>query len=302
MRVELSEEVHARPPVPLAPPARVTCLALLSPPSARADEWRALLALASRYGVELPPSPGGHCSADLGPFRLKWERHTEFSRYVFVVDGAGSEPFAEPAIAALPSDWVASLPGELIFAAHCEIVRGPPGEPDYDELSRRCFAGQPLLGSSIGGGVALALTDFKIREDGFSRILVVDRGMNAQQGGRAVQSLLEIDAYRVLALLAFPVARELSPALYRSERELAEIANVLVQAGADTEPVLLERLTRLQAEIERREADHHYRFGAADAYYEIVQRRIAQLREDRLPPLQTFQEFTERRLAPAMNT
>lgn len=302
MRVELSEEVHARPPVPLAPPSRVTCLALLSPPGARADEWSGLLALAARHGVTLPATPGSHCSADFGPFRLKWERHTEFSRYVFVVEGAGPEPFAAPAIAAVPPDWVAALPGELIFAAHCEIVPEPAGAPDYDALSQRHFGGHPLLGSAIGGGVALALTDFKIRDDGFSRILVIDRGMNAQQGGRAVQSLLEIDAYRVLALLAFPVARELSPALYRSERELSEIANVLVQAGGDSEPVLLERLTRLQAEIERREADNHYRFGAADAYYEIVQRRIAQLREERLPPLQTFQEFTERRLAPAMNT
>lgn len=77
---------------------------------------------------------------------------------------------------------------------------------------------------------------------------------------------------------------------------------MLVQADVDSEPVLLDRLTRLQAEIERHEADNHYRFGAAVAYYEIVQRRIAQLREERLPPLQTFLEFTERRLAPAMNT
>jgi uncharacterized membrane-anchored protein len=33
-----------------------------------------------------------------------------------------------------------------------------------------------------------------------------------------------------------------------------------------------------------------------------VRRRIGELREDRLPGLQTFGEFMERRLAPAMNT
>jgi uncharacterized membrane-anchored protein len=301
MRLELSEEVHARPPLPLAVPARVSCLALLSPPGARAEEWQSLLRLAARCGVTLPEAPGSHCSADFGRFRLKWERHTEFSRYVFVVEGAGEQPFASPAIDQVPADWVAAIPGQLIFAAHCELVRGD-GPPDHDTLSSRHFGGHPLLGSAIGGGVALAFTDFRIRDDGYSRILVVDRGMTPQQAGRAVQSLLEIDAYRVLALLAFPVARELSPSLYRSERELAEIANVLVQADVDSEPVLLERLTRLQAQIEGREADNHYRFGAAVAYYEIVQRRIAQLREERLPPLQTFQEFTERRLGPAMNT
>ncbi len=38
------------------------------------------------------------------------------------------------------------------------------------------------------------------------------------------------------------------------------------------------------------------------AYYDLVQRRIHELREQRIPGLQTFREFTERRLAPAMNT
>jgi uncharacterized membrane-anchored protein len=98
------------------------------------------------------------------------------------------------------------------------------------------------------------------------------------------------------------VARELSPVLNRNERELSEIANVLVNADPESEPVLLDRLTRLQADIERHEADNHYRFGAAEAYYTLVQRRTSQLREERVAALQMFQEFMERRLGPAMNT
>jgi uncharacterized membrane-anchored protein len=154
----------------------------------------------------------------------------------------------------------------------------------------------------IGGGSAVALTDFRVGDDGFVRMLVLDRGMKPNQAGRAVQALLEIDGYRMLALLAFPMARELSPALGRDERELAEIARVLVAAEPRTEPELLDRLTRLQAGIERHEADHHYRFGAAEAYHAIVLRRIAQLREERVGALQTFDEFIERRVGPAMST
>lgn len=45
-----------------------------------------------------------------------------------------------------------------------------------------------------------------------------------------------------------------------------------------------------------------YRFGASAAYYGIVQARIEELREERLEGLQTFAEFVERRLAPAMST
>jgi uncharacterized membrane-anchored protein len=58
----------------------------------------------------------------------------------------------------------------------------------------------------------------------------------------------------------------------------------------------------LEAHIESREAEDHYRFSAANAYHELVQRRIAELRELRIPGLQTFGDFTARRLAPAMNT
>ena len=70
--------------------------------------------LAQRFGVAPPASGASHYSADFGPFRLTWERHTEFSRYKFIVAGAGEDPFAEPAIAAVPADWLADLPGQTM--------------------------------------------------------------------------------------------------------------------------------------------------------------------------------------------
>jgi hypothetical protein len=117
-----------------------------------------------------------------------------------------------------------------------------------------------------------------------------------------MQRLLEIDTYRLMALLALPVAQALSPWLNQAERELAEVTNVLAEATEADEPALLDRLTRLEAQIESREAENHFRFTAAAAYHELVQRRIEELREVRIQGLQNFEEFTERRLAPAMNT
>ena len=46
----------------------------------------------------------------------------------------------------------------------------------------------------------------------------------------------------------------------------------------------------------------NYRFAAADAYYEIVLQRINELRETRIHGVQTFAEFTTRRLTPAVKT
>ncbi len=301
-RIQLNDEVHARPPEPLVAPVRLSYLALFSDTAAREGGFSAVCALAERHGVPPPPAGANHYSADLGPFRLKWERHTEFVRYTFIVAGAGAHPFDDPAIAAVPADWLAGLPGQLMEAAHVALL--PPGPDEAEPLAaaRRLFPGDLLVGSVVSGGAAAAFTDFRVRPDGFSRVLVLDRRMTPAQAGRVVQRLLEIDTYRIMALLALPVAQALAPEIARCEREVAGITAAMVTAGDPDEPVLLDRLTRLAAEIDSRQADNLYRFSAANAYDGLVQRRIQDLRETRVSGLQTLQEFTERRLAPAMNT
>jgi uncharacterized membrane-anchored protein len=299
-RSALNAEVHARPPEALAAPLRLSYLALFL--EDREEHWRSVYALTQRYGRPPPAAGSNHYSADLGPFRLKWERHTEFSRFKFIVAGADEDPFATPAIESVPADWLASLAGVVITAAHIALVGPGVASLDIEAVSERLFDGHVLVGARVAGGTAMALTDFQVRADGFTRFLVEDAGMTPRQAGRTVQRLVEIDAYRLMALLALPVARQLAPALTKSERELSEITAALVHANQPDEPLLLERLTGLQAEIESRQTANLFRFSAAGAYYELVQRRISELREERLPGLQTFQEFTERRLAPAMNT
>jgi uncharacterized membrane-anchored protein len=300
LRIELNDEAHARPSEALRAPLRLTFLALYSDPTQRDREWQHVCTLARRFGHE-PPPRASHYSADFGPFRLKWERHSEFTRCKFIVAGPCDDPFASPALAAVPADWLAELPGEVMVATHAALLPVGTEAPDYEVLATRHFGGGVLVGAGIAAGAGLALTDFRIR-DGFSRLLVLDRSMTSRQAGRMMQRLLEIDTYRLMALLALPVAHGLTPWLNDAELELARITAALVESSEATEPALLERLTRLEAEIESRESAHHFRFSAAEAYHQLVERRIEELREVRIQGLQTFQEFTERRLAPAMST
>src|SRR4051794_403006 len=86
-RVELNDEVHARPPEPLVAPCRLSYLALLCDAVQREAGWSTVVDLCRRFRVEPPAAPELHFTADLGPFRLKWERHTEFIRYTFIVEG-----------------------------------------------------------------------------------------------------------------------------------------------------------------------------------------------------------------------
>jgi uncharacterized membrane-anchored protein len=301
-RIELNDEVHARPPEPLVAPSRLSYLALLCDAAQREAGWVAVCDLCHRYGVDPPAESMLHFTAELGPFRLKWERHTEFIRYMFIVPGTTGDPFERPAITVLPEDWVSGLPGQVIVAAHAALIAADPATLDPDAIGRKWFAGNVPAGASISDGAATALTDFRIHADGFSRHLLLDHSTTPWQAGRVAQRLLEIDTYRIMSLLALPVARTVGMRLSGSERELAEITEALVAVEEASEPALLDRLTQLAAEIEHQESQTRYRFGAADAYYELMRRRIDELREQRLQGLQTFREFTERRLAPAMST
>lgn len=295
----LHNEVHARPYEAVTAPLSATHLAFLSGEGAGAAERAHVAALCARFNVALADDDAAFASLDLGAFRLRWERHTEFSTYTFFRTGPAGAPFAAPAVAAVPGDWLAAIPGQRLAAIHAALLPAAGGAID----AAAALGGEVLAASLMSDGKAAVWTDFRIGPDGFERILVEDRGMAPRQAGRLLQRLFEIETYRLLALLAFPLARETAPALAPIEAELAEIAAAM-RASQDiaAERALLARLTDLAAEVERRSAAGNYRFGAARAYHALVAHRLGELRESRLAGLQTAGEFMERRLAPAMRS
>jgi len=124
----------------------------------------------------------------------------------------------------------------------------------------------------------------------------------ARRQGRLVQQLLEIETYRMAALLGLPAARQASAVLMNAEKELAELAQAIQTASEHDEASLLDSLTRLAGVVEGQYASTHSRFSASKAYFELVDRRIADISETRLPGLQTIADFMERRLSPARST
>jgi len=299
-RLSLADEVHARPPEPLEGPARATYVAVLVEPEDRPREVDHLAALCSLYAVPPPPPGATHFTAQLGPLRLKWERHGEFSGLTVSVPGLSPEPFSEPAASLLPPGWLAGMPGSTIVAAHAKLVTQAGEPPDAAALAA-LFEGHIVVGAEVGEGAGLAYTDFRIHADGFTRFLVCNRSFTPRQSGRMLQRLFEIEAYRTLALLALPIARTLAPRAVAIERSLAALTSEIAAEGGNDE-TLLHELTRLAAEVERCLAASQFRFGACRAYHELVTTRIAELRERRLPGLQSIEEFMARRLTPAVAT
>ena len=303
-RFVLHNEVHARAPFTLNLPVRASHLALLLSNDEKMQERQHLAMLCERFGVAPPEKDADHFSATFNSFQIRWEQHGEFSTYSFYVHDTPKDIFTDSALKKIPVDWMAQTPGQVIVAAHSTIVSA--ADINYDEQADLAslsvhFADNPVIGSKVTGGAASVFTDFRIHVDGFSRFLIVNHGLRTEQAGRLLQRLFEIEVYRVMALLAFPIARKLYPALNKSDRQLYTITNAMTLPDHN-DGELLDELTTLAAEVENYISSNHFRFAAASAYYQLVEQRVNDLREVRIQGIQTLGEFIKRRLEPAINT
>lgn len=302
LRRPLADEVHARPHLLMRAPVRVSHIAVMSGERGAEADRTHLGLLCRTFGVAPPASDAAYFSAKLGSFTVKWERHTEFASYLFTADGPFEQPFKEPVIGRLPPDWLQTIAGDVLAAIHVTAEPGQSPERSVEETAA-LFDNNTIVGSSVVDGRAKAWTDWKIHADGFGRVLIRDQGLNQRQLGRLVQRLVEIDTYRMMAMLAFPLAREARPKVAAAERELGGIvARLPTLAGVEDESAVLTRLSELAAEAEAIAIATNYRFSAARAYYGLVRQRVEDLREQRLEWMQPLGQFLYRRLVPAMET
>ena len=319
-RRRLHDEVHARP-VGLAPhPVVVFCLAVLNEGVSREQELAHLAQLnasadvANTANTAHPVVPAGNFArVRLAAGEIKWERHTEFTRYTMVLPmaqastdqrsplvwlalvRAAQEPFAP---------WFAQVPGQIIAAVEVTVLETTDDVLVQGSLFGQAWFAEPtLLTSRLGTqGHSLVLTDFRVQNDGIERMLVLTPAdTSPARVGRTAHRLIEMEIYRLMALKGLPVAKALGVQLADAENALATIARE-VESSKSQDHELLHDLASLAATIERANADHNYRFSATAAYHDIVLQRIKELRETPVSGIQTVGEFIERRLEPAMAT
>ncbi|MBL0421501.1 DUF3422 domain-containing protein [Ramlibacter sp. AW1] len=302
-RTALHNEIHARPPEALAAPLAISHVVLLCDADQREASRAHLASLLRDHHLPVPDRDCTHLRVDVAGFHLRWELHTEFVSWSFScpLDPAGlGEREPETVLRHLPQAWLAGLPGRLLAGLHLWVLRAAPTgcAPQLGTVLRE----DTLVGSVLDGGRAEVYADFALHADGFTRMVLLSGDMPARGLGRLVQQLIEIDSYRMMALLALPVARRAFAALGRAEHELAALAAAIRDAARHEEPQLLDRLTLLAGEIESQYAASHSRFSASSAYFQLVDRRVADIGEARLPGLQTLGDFIQRRLSPARST
>ena len=311
-RRALHNEIHARPPESMTAPSAVSHVVMLANPAERTASRVHVGELLRNQHLPMPDAALTHLRMDLGQYRLRWEMHTEFVTWTFIrqLDLAPAPGQTPPtATQVVPQDWLAALPGQCLASVHVWALSNKAtqaskaGDADSaSELVKHIMQDDTLVASTVADGYAELYTDFAIHADGFSRMLLLAGSISPRRLGRLVQQLLEIETYRMAALMGLPAAREASEVLGNAERELAELAGAIRSARRDEEPQLLDRLTRLAGQVESQHATSHSRFSASSAYFELVDRRIDDIAESRLAGLQTIREFMDRRLSPARST
>ncbi|MGB5194095.1 MAG: DUF3422 domain-containing protein [Polyangiales bacterium] len=300
-RTDLYEELHSRPSPLVETPCTISHVAVQMGHDEREAEHAHLAELCAQFGVSPPAARASCFYQTLGDVELRWERHTEFSTYTFVRK-VRANPLQEPsALSQIPADWLSEMPGKATTALHLAFnsAEGPPEPLELEGY----FENQPLRGSVVRQGTAYLYSSFRLHSDGFGRLLLQAHGLSALQAGRLVQRVLEIETYRVMALLALPVARAITPEVGAMERELAQINEALAEADEQTnQHALLDELSHLAARVERMRSDTTYRFAATNAYFDLVRERNRELTEEKIPGLQLIHVFIKRRLAPGIRT
>ena len=308
LRTELHNEVHARPSARVRLPALIVYVAVLNEGISREAELAHLHLLPGQQDLSMAQMAGNFLRLRFDGFTLKWERHTEFTRYSIVqalperaLLGA-SEPEVLSSLA-VDAAWLRGIPGRTVAAIKMFMLHGElADERALLVQAQHWFGGRNLSASQLGGGHSWGLTDFRLSDSGFERMLVIaPASMSETRAGRVSQRLLELETYRLMALRGLPVAKALGPLLSEAERALADITAQL-ESKSTTDQQLLDTLVSLAAKVERATAENSYRFSATRAYHALVNQRIVELREKAIPGIQKLGEFMQRRMSPAMAT
>ena len=297
-RAAVLGEVHARPFHPVPTPARLLHFAFMTDAREAAAARAALGDFCREHGLHGPEAGAKHFRVTLGGQSLRFEQHSEFTTYTLEQGGEAQAPFT-PAANGVPSVFARlPQPGHHLVSVDLHLM-APSGAPEIDE---RLFDPASLAAASVIGGRAMVACDF-LPVNGFVRILVLDLGLDPASAGALAVRLLEIETYRVLALLGLPEAQRLAPVVGDAETALASISSAMASGGGlDQDNARLERLTGLAAKAEAEATRAAFRFGASRAYDSIVTQRLAAIGEQPTGMRQTLSAFLSRRLQPAMRT
>lgn len=278
--------------------------AIIFTPSEAPGHHAAVAALADYPGVSARPAEPGFQLLRWGAVDLRIEWHTEFTTFTAFAPQDGA-PFAKSAIEHLPEGWLDAIPGRVLAAVEIASELVPAGDAGTAKAMERvgeCFGQERLVGGWVVERVASVWSHFRLDDRGATRFLVQIHRLTSGRYGRLLQRLLEIENYRMAAMLGLPFAREVLGELETLEARQVTLMGQLSGMNEENGRALLAEFTDLALANERLHARCGPRLGMTDSYSRILSARVRELREEQVPGYQTLGEFFGSRLDQAWHS
>jgi len=212
------------------------------------------------------------------------------------------------------------MPGRVVLAVNIVAESADPTAPSKSSGTHlpKLFNYNPIMAATMNSDNFTMFTDYRIHQDGYTRIVLQDHRtavMTAspagqEKTGRILKRVLDVESYRLLALLALPMAQQVKAPIDTLEKRMREIvrdlnvseSNACKARGVDQDRRMLEEIIKLSSEAEKISAAISPRFAAARAYSNLVQDRIEFLGLGQREPYPRCDQFMLQRLNPAMAT
>ena len=298
LRDVLDKELQQRTFPALTAPCRLCQFMLTVSPASRSTEFSFMQQLASTQGGHFSETDHD-INLPLFGGSLRFEKHGEFSSYIFIQSGSGKHLFDDP-LDFLPSkDWLDAIPGQIFRVVQLSVVT--PEQLKLQQDIDALFNPDNCISSMLANNKARIWTDFQKHAEGAGRMLLLDKGLTPSALGRLVQQLFDLGNYRKLSLLGWPLSRQALQKLTALEKQLSDITQRIEHKQNDDEH-LLNEITTMAAQTEHLIADTSSRLQASAAYYQLTLDRIKSLNETPIDGALSLQDFSERRLTPAFRT
>lgn len=299
LRKQAVGEMHLRRWPALPVPCMIIQWVLIVDDLERDEELSAIEDRAQKD--ETAGSPAYRAGNLVDGIRFVWEKHSEGTSLTLFVHDVGPDVFLEPHSSADVKgalEWAQSMPGEIVRSTRIWIAEND----DQIEaiLPNLNLVRGELVSCNLGRKIRM-WSDFRIKDDGFGRLLVATNGAEPVEVTRQVQRVQELGNYRNRALLGLPVARDCWPKLDEAEGKLRDLA-ARIEDPDENDDKLTDTLSKLSLELAAIETSISFRMDATKAYAQLVKDRLVQVDSRHIPGFASLTDFTQRRFFPAMNT
>lgn len=299
---KLRDELHSRTYPVFTSPVVVCSFSYLRTDANVEDEKVHLETLINSTSLELVSQNLNRMRLACQHYKLRVDFYNEFTCYQFIFENKPETDFKHNLMSLVPGDWLIEVSGIPLVSMNFITQKCLDQSIDKSKFIDY-FGDVQIIGSYTAQGAARTWSSFITNENKNINVLVEDEQLGPRRLGRLIQRLVDIENYRMMSLLALPVAQKTLSQVERIEQDLTQIVMQLSDMGSmEHETNLLNHLYRLAAQNEQLRAHTLHRFGASAAYQVILDERLAEIEDSSIAGYQTITSFYYRRMRPALRT